>query len=35
MTKNELIAAIADETGKTKTDVSAFWPRWAPSSPRR
>lgn len=23
MTKNELIAAIADETGKTKTDVSA------------
>ena len=24
MTKNELIAAIADETGKTKTDVSAI-----------
>jgi DNA-binding protein HU-beta len=23
MTKNELIAAIAEETGKTKTDVSA------------
>lgn len=24
MTKNELIAAIADETGKSKTDVSAI-----------
>ena len=24
MTKNELIAAIADETGKTKADVSAI-----------
>jgi len=24
MTKNELIAAIAEETGKTKTDVSAI-----------
>lgn len=24
MTKNELIGAIADETGKTKTDVSAI-----------
>lgn len=24
MTKNELIAAIADETGKTKTDVAAI-----------
>jgi DNA-binding protein HU-beta len=24
MTKNELIAAIADETGKTKSDVSAI-----------
>lgn len=34
MTKNELIAAIAEETGKTKADVSAILACSARPSPR-